>query len=364
MRSSNYDPSGDPGGATPAGNSGPSAGDLERWVEVAAAGARRTSRDELRDRYRGVLLGVAAGNALGLPVEGRPRAWIRRQYPEGLADVDGREPSRPWDDDLAQTVLLAEALVERADLDLDDLAARLVRWRKENGRGIGTLTAAVIAELAAGTPARLAAQRVWERGGRSSAGNGAVMRCAPVALRWRRSGGQLVEQTWRSAVVTHADPRCPWSAVVLNAVLALSLSEQRADMERLAASVDAVSAPAEVGAAVRAVPGCSLDHLALDHAAMGYTLKAMQVGLWCLEQGADFEKALVAVVNAGGDTDTNGAVAAGLMGSRGGLGGMPPRWLQNIRAPDRILALDDALFDPAEQPDPPVPPADTPSGDR
>ena len=53
----------------------------------------------------------------------------------------------------------------------------------------------------------------WEESGRYSAGNGAVMRCAPLAIRWVRDDVALARNTALSAVVTHADPRCVWSGV-------------------------------------------------------------------------------------------------------------------------------------------------------
>jgi len=322
-------------------------GFLEGSLEAGGGVAR--SQALMRDRYRGVLLGVAAGNALGLRGEGRSREAIRARFPYGLREVAAEERDRPWDDDLAQTVLLAEALLEQGELDLEDLAFRLVQWARENGRGMGNLTRRVIRELAAGTPAHMAARLVWERDGRGPAGNGAVMRCAPVALRWRRFGHHLVEETRKSALVTHYDPRCVWSAIALNGALALSLGGASPDLEELAALLDRAGAPEEVGMAIRVVRGCPLEALALDHREdMGYTLKALQVGLWALQQEPDFETVLLAVVNAGGDTDTNGAVAGAVMGSRVGLAGIPRRWLENIRGIDRLLDLADRLFEASE----------------
>jgi len=263
--------------------------------------------------------------------------------------VNELERARPWDDDVAQTIILAEGLRSSGLLDIATLERELVRWQHENGRGIGSLTAEVIRAMRNASSPGEAAQQVWERGGRRAAGNGAVMRCAPVGLRWRRSPSDLIAQTRRSTVVTHYDPRCEWSAVALNAALARALADTPTDLAALAAALDAAEAPAEVGAAVRAVPGCTLDDLALDGPSMGYTLKAMQVGLWCLEQPPDFEDVLVAVIHAGGDTDTNGAVAGAIMGSRLGVGGIPHRWLANVRDTDRIVELADALFEAAEQ---------------
>ncbi len=322
--------------------------DLQRFLDIRSSGVSLAPNVAMKDLYGGVMLGVAAGNALGLPVEGHSRRAVWARFPGGLREVAIAERECPWDDDLAQTAILAEALLAGDELDLTDLAVRLVRWADGNGRGIGNLTHRVIAKLASGTPAGAAARLVWEGAGRGLAGNGAVMRCAPVALRWRESGRRLIEETKKSALVTHYDPRCVWSAVALNGVIALSLVGVSPDLEQLAALLDGTGAPAEVGTAVRRAQGCSLQDLDLDNQTdMGYTLKAMQVGLWAFQQESDFERVLVEVINAGGDTDTNGAVAGAVMGSHVGQAGIPPRWLDNIRDTDYLIHLADRMFEAA-----------------
>ena len=286
---------------------------------------------------------------MGIPGENEPREVLRRRFPDGLREIDPSERQRLWDDDTAQSVILAEGLLDDANLDLIDFASRLVRWANENGRGIGNLTRRVISRLEAHPPVEDAAREVWEEDGREPAGNGAVMRCAPVVLRWRRSGHSLVEVTKKSALVTHYDPRCIWSAVASNCALALCLGGVEPDLDELASLLDGAGAPASVGAAVRMARSPALQDLALDNPAeMGYTLKAMQVGLWALQQLPDFETVLVEVVNAGGDTDTNGAVAGAVMGARVGLSGIPPRWRDNIRNKEDLVDLADRLFDASE----------------
>ncbi len=324
-----------------------------------------------RDQYSGVMVGLAVGNALGVPGEGKSRESFRREFPDGLREIEAAERQRRWDDDTAQSVILAEGLLDDPNLDRVDFASRLVRWANENGRGIGNLTRRVLSKLESGTPVEDAAREVWEEDGLEPAGNGAVMRCAPVALRWRRSGHSLVEVTRESALVTHYDPRCVWSSVAFNGALALSLGGGSPDLEELARLLDGAGAPAAVGEAVRRVRGCALGDLGLDDRdTMGYTLKAMQVGLWALQQLPDFETVLVEVVDAGGDTDTNGAVAGAVMGARVGLSGVPPRWRNNIRDPDYLIELADRLFDASEgrasksaPPRPPSPKAPPERGD-
>jgi ADP-ribosylglycohydrolase len=291
------------------------------------------------------MLGLAVGNALGLLTEGFSREAVAARFPGGVREIDPRERTRPWDDDLAQAALLAEALLEDPLLDPQGFADRLVRWAEESGRGMGSLTRRVIAKLAAGTPASAAAREAWEEEGRQAAGNGAVMRCAPVALRWRGSGPHLVEVTERSALVTHFDPRCVWSAVALNVALARALGGADPDLQALAARLDVAGAPRAVGEAVCQAGSLPLEAFGLDdRATMGCTLKAMQVGLWALRQPPDFDAALRQVVGAGGDTDTNGAVAGAVLGGRVGLEGIPERWLASIAEGDRLAGLADRLF--------------------
>jgi ADP-ribosylglycohydrolase len=171
------------------------------------------------------------------------------------------------------------------------------------------------------------------------------MRCAPVALKWRQSGHHLVEESIKSSLITHYDPRCVWSVVAANCVIALILNASTPDCEKLVAALDSAGAPANVGAAIRDSQKCNLEALVLDGPDMGYTLKALQVGFWALQQGDDYENLLVKVVNAGGDTDTNGAVAGAVMGARHGLSAIPKRWVEHIRDTGRLIALADRLFE-------------------
>jgi ADP-ribosylglycohydrolase len=302
----------------------------------------------LRDRYRGTLLGLAVGNALGLPVESWSKAEIRRRYPGGIREIDPAELDLPWDDDLAQAVIIAEAILEHDTLDRGDLAARLTEWASSNGRGMGSQTRAVINALRHGMAPSEAARVVWEREGGSAAGNGAVMRCAPVAMRWRTDEVRLRQESERSAEVTHHDPRCGWSAYAVNLAIAGALGGRRTSIDSVArALVDAEVGPHTIRAVRRAATP-SIDGLELDGSSIGFTLKAMQVGLWCLENGDDFEKTLLTVVHAGGDTDTNGAVAGAVLGAIHGVEAIPDRWVRGIPRAERLLSIADRLLERSE----------------
>ena len=333
--------------------------------------------EQSQDRCRGLMVGLGVGNVLGVPQESWPRYAVEASYPNGIREIE-LGPGEPDDDDLAQAIILAEAAIDAGPdpLDVEEIGRRFWGWAEENGRGIGIQTADVLSRIGgdmprcaggagvqarepSGVPALEAARQFWEESGRYSAGNGAVMRCAPLAIRWMRDDVDLARNTALSAVVTHADPRCIWSAAVVNVAIAMLLRSEAVEVPGVVARSrqaaeqlgDSLADFRVAGAAPEAVlEACSIPSgitpadLVLDGHDMGYTLKAMQVALWCADQAADFEKALVAVVSAGGDTDTNGAVAGAALGARFGLNAIPSRWRERLaevrqgREPLEVLA--------------------------
>jgi ADP-ribosylglycohydrolase len=134
--------------------------------------------------------------------------------------------------------------------------------------------------------------------------------------------------------------------VALNLALRDLLHGREVDLIDLASSSGDL--PAEVTGAIMAMRTASLEQLDLAGPAMGYTVKAMQVGLWAARADRDLEEALLEVIAAGGDTDTNGAVAGAVLGARHGLPAFPPRWRGSIHRPERLNELADALHAAAD----------------
>lgn len=326
---------------------------------------------ELIERARGMMVGIGAGNLLGIPWEGRSRIVIERQNPGGVTGITARE-GYPDDDDLAQAILLAEACIETSQLDVADLMRRFWAWGELNGAGMGNFTWAVLERYGGATPRRALrnwahygetptgevrepqgadateeARLVWEDSGRSSAGNGSVMRCGPVALRWLHDDVALARNSVISAVVTHWDPRCAWSTLLADFAIASRLRgepvEPDALLERAAAALRASRAeltslglpedpPASVlGAMGTALaPGALIDDLELDAGSIGYAPKALGAVLWASRHPGSIEEGLLAIVNAGGDTDTNAAPAGAALGARFGVGGIPEGWRARV----------------------------------
>ena len=309
----------------------------------------------LTDRSRGVLLGLAAGNVLGLDVEFAGYASIDRRYPDGVRDVDPCEAQRPMDDDLAQAVDLAESLLAGGALAAD-FTRRIIRWARDNGRGMGITTREVITELETGRPFPEAARIVYERKG-GIAPNGGVMRCAPVAIARRNQPALLVSDSAISCAVTHYAATCQWSCIISNAVIALLLNGITPDLPALldAAAADGCpnlaavahrdGIPADILDAIAAgqpIPA-NADWLRQDQRLIGHTLLCLQAGLWAAATPLNLEDALIALVSGGGDTDTNGALAGAVLGARYGASAIPQRWQDCIPERGRIVELADGL---------------------
>ena len=176
----------------------------------------------MNDRTRGLMVGIAAGNLLGIVQEGWSKRHVAEAYPEGIREI-AAATGYPDDDDLAQAIVIAEA-AEQGPLDPGDLGLRFREWAETNGLGMGGLTSHVMELYGGDAPQFFAATRRQGRGrepvgmpitqasrvawGGSRAGNGAAMRCAPIAIRRRDDPVALVRNSIVSAVPTHWDARC------------------------------------------------------------------------------------------------------------------------------------------------------------
>ena len=306
------------------------------------------------DLSRGAMLGLAVGNLLGLSVESWRYQEIDKKYPQGVTDIDPWEAGRPMDDDLAQAVDLGEALVEGGNY-ISGFADRLVTWSHENGRGMGNLTRTVIDELEGGHAPPDAARIVYERD--PVAPNGGLMRCAPVALARYRQPDLLVKDSTATCVVTHYAPTCQWSCIIVNGVIGMLLLGMEPDLGAMMAAATADGAPDLLAAA--SSDGIPVEILAAiengthlpsgaswlrqEQKWIGHTLLAMQAGLWAAVTPLAFESALRQIVEAGGDTDTNGAVVGAVLGARYGASAIPQRWLDCVPERSRIEKLADDL---------------------
>ncbi len=291
------------------------------------------------DRARGVLLGLACGDALGRPVEFDTASTITAEHGE-LNEMVGHgtwnQPAGTITDDTEQALCIARSLVEQQEFDPADIADRFVAWYKSDPFDIGRMTLRSLSRLENGEAWNEAGQRVWEKSPEgSNAGNGSVMRCPPLAIPYATDWDRLVDVSRQSSQITHADPRCTYGCAVLNLTVAGLLENVDTPLQ---AALDYVAddAPDELVTALEPItegnsPG-SLE-------ASGYVVHSLQTALHDGLRSESAEEAIVSAVNRGGDTDTIGAIAGAVAGARFGASQLPDRWLSAIDETNELESL-------------------------
>jgi ADP-ribosylglycohydrolase len=279
------------------------------------------------DRSVGALLGLAVGDALGAPFEGLARDSYPRVSDYSAGGVN-RVDLGAWTDDAAMAICLAESLLAQGRIDERDLLERFLRWYRA---GENSCTGAAVG-ISGKTRATLEA---FERSGRidaamevENAGNGCIMRLAPVAIFFRRSTTEARRAAARQARVTHTSEPAVAVAEFLAELLVMSLragdptavSRAVASRGGLAIADRRSKTRKEISSAPRAVD-------------------TLEAALWCLDGAATFEETVVEAVNLGGDTDTIGAVAGQLAGAIFGASAIPRRWLASLHLRTRLEEL-------------------------
>ena len=299
---------------------------------------------QLVSRARGALLGLVAGNQLGVPTEhlGTPEA-IRKAFPNGVVDLAPPPKNSPYDDDAAMALLLGESLLASKGFDANDVARRWVKWMKVDGRGIGIRTKRALTLIDRGKEPFEAGQLANQENPGRSAGNGSVMRCVPVALRYHDDPDRLIRVSTQQAAITHADERCTWGAAAVNLAARELLHGNIYFIDEVMHRIGD-RAPRALREAIHRVPRERESDLPIARAGeAGYVVHCVEIAFWFATHDRSLEEALIALAQAGGDTDTNAAVAGALLGARYGDVALPPRWIDQITGSQGIAQLAERL---------------------
>ena len=293
--------------------------------------------DAILDRALGSFVGLAVGDAIGTTVEFRPRG----SFPP-ITDMIGGGPFRlepgQWTDDTSMALCLAESLLAAPTLDHHDLMQRFHRWmmlgeNSSTGKcfDIGKTTLRAIGEFGrSGNPTP-------KLRGRNLAGNGSIMRLAPVAVRWWHNPQMAEQVARRQSETTHNVTEAIDGCALLSRILCGAIAGDGAaalvqDDEAWEGSIRAIGTGSWRG----------LEEASVE--STGYVVNTLQAALWSFTQGDDFESVILRAVNLGGDADTIAAVAGQIAGATWGLSAIPPRWTQRIYSGERILKLAMDLF--------------------
>lgn len=300
-------------------------------------------------RYHGSLLGLAAGDALGTTLEFKPPGSF-----EPINDMVGGGPFRlqagQWTDDTSMALCLAKSLIECDGFDPLDQMQRYVRWWREGYMSstgscfdIGNTVSAALSRFEqTGEPFAGSTEPM-------AAGNGSLMRLAPVPLFYADNPVEAIEKAGESSRTTHgakeAVDACRYMAgLIVGAIQGRSKTELLDDYfspvrglwERtpLAPKIAAVAS----GSFKRKQPP--------EIRGTGYVVETLEAALWAFHGSSSFREGALLAVNLGNDADTTGAIYGQLAGAYYGVGDIPADWLDKLTYRALFEKLADAPMGP------------------
>jgi len=326
-----------------------------------------------QQRIIGALLGVHAGDSLGASFEFTPWEEIRRTHPSGKRDITGGGPF-DWpaghatdDTDLTRAVLLAyldrhQAAAAAAgsrvggagDTSLD-VATRagsyMLDWLEGRwpSRAPGSFPRDAGGATLQGLAAFKASRDVRRTGaGMGQAGNGSLMRCIPTAC-FAADRAALVRESMAISAITHDDPRCTVSCAAYN-LMVRELMDGKSPDEAVEGGLEIAreletegSTPVRdailLGREIKVVEMAERGPSPLARKASGYVLESLSIAVSAVLDKRSLEDVLVDVVRIGKDTDTNAAIAGGLVGAREGEKAIPEDWRKVLQFADEFVKV-------------------------
>ena len=307
----------------------------------------------MRDKYRGALLGLAVGDALGTTVEFSPPGTFTP-----VIDMIGGGPfhlkAGEWTDDTSMALCLAESLIERCGFDAKDQMERYCRWHEHgylssNGRcfDIGvTVRSALAAYRRTDNPYSGSESP-------STAGNGSLMRLAPVPLFFASNPKQAIRYAGESSRTTHGtragvDACRYFAGLIIGALQGRQKSElvspyffsgdepdywQKNPLDPKIAAIAAGSFKTKEPPEIKGT---------------GYVVESMEAALWAFDRSESFREGALLAVNLGNDADTTGAIYGQLAGAFYGAERIPADWKTKLARGDFIAEKADRLYDLAK----------------
>lgn len=290
--------------------------------------------ETINERFLGTIFGQAVGDALGLSTEFMSKQEVDRFYPNGIEDYSQivqddhrrRWQRGDWTDDTDMMLCILDSFVACQKVDILDIAKRFKEWMMNGGMGIGRHTYNVMALGDYTSNPQKAAEIIWKMGKKKAAANGAVMRTSVVGL----MKDNVASNAENICKLTHYDPRCVGSCVVVSSIIhALVFEDRILDYENvigIAKQYDERIIPFIDLAYYEGLDSLCLD----DEKSMGYTLRTLGAALWAYWHATSYKEGILKIVLSGGDADTNAAVAGAILGAKFGINQIPDEWRNGL----------------------------------
>lgn len=304
-----------------------------------------------RDKFRGCILGLAIGDALGYPLE-----FIR-----SLEDIDAitggkidlSDPAL-FSDDTQMSLCVAQALIESEGMHekfVGSLSKYFVKWFNTQNEGSPNKRAPGASCLAGCE--NLSNGIAWSDSGVSSKGCGSAMRSAPVGLYWKSDMLKVIEWGRDSSILTHNDDTsmCSAAATALMVFLAMNdvpvglwAFEMNTPLGGISQEFTTSIEKAARAAGERQDPWVVLRDDNLGEGWLGHETVAS--ALYCAMMFPnDYVGAVSTAARTVGDSDSIACITGAIMGARLGIESIPTEWIEKIEAKDDLLAMADRLYE-------------------
>ena len=302
------------------------------------------------DRFRGCLLGLAAGDALGTTLEFEEPCTF-----EHIDDMIGGGPfdleAGQWTDDTSMALCLTVSLIKNNGFDPNDQMQRYVRWWRE---GYMSSTGGC---FDIGITIREALDR-FERTGEAysgsadpnSAGNGSLMRLAPVPMFYAGNASEAIDRSADSSRTTHATGEavdaCRYFAGLL--VGALRGVEKELLLSARFCPVDGMWDRNPLSERIAEVADGSYKRREpCEIRGSGYVVKSLEAALWAFHSSQNFREGALKAVNLGEDADTTAAIYGQIAGAHYGVQSIPAGWRERLTMAVEITSMADSLYEHA-----------------
>ena len=290
--------------------------------------------ERLLDKIKGTIYGQAIGDALGLGTEFMDDYDMAWKYPNGLTHYSEIYQDRhrrrweigDWTDDTDMMLCIANAMIKDKCVNLTTIAQNFKDWANDVPMGIGANTYKVLMFGDFVERPLDVSRKVWELSRYQSAANGGLMRTSIVGL----LPCDIEQSAADICRLTHYDPRCVGSCVIVSELIhAHAYGLPIPTYEQIVAIGRRYDERMEEFISLSR----NDDIKALDlqeEGSIGYTLRTLSAGLWAYWHAETFQDGLLAVVRAGGDADTNAAVACSILGAKFGFNAIPSEYVNGL----------------------------------
>lgn len=295
---------------------------------------------DLIEKIKGTIYGQAIGDALGLGTEFMTSDEVLMYYPKGLKYyneiVQDRHRCRwkigDWTDDTDMMRCIANAIIKDKGVNLKTIARNFKDWAQNGPMGIGEHTYKVLHIRDYVDKPFEVSKLIWEMSGQRTAGNGGLMRTSIVGLLPKN----VEEHAANICRLTHYDPRCVGSCVIASEIIhSLVYDDVAPTYQQI---VDwGNKYDGRIKEYIDLARENEITSLNLqDRKSMGYAHKTLAAGLWAYWHATSFQEGLLAVVNAGGDADTNAAVACAILGAKFGFQSIPMEYVDGLYRKEQL----------------------------